>query len=99
MDASETFILLKHFFFSKFASLYYLKLLEEMKKNEVKPNGQTYVCLLNACAAAGRLDRVYAISYLLFLCPFSVSMSMLQIFKLLTTFMVLIDRVVLLGQL
>ncbi|KAK2648141.1 hypothetical protein Ddye_015630 [Dipteronia dyeriana] len=34
---------------------------EEMKKYEVKPNGQTYVGLLNACAAAGQLDRVYAI--------------------------------------
>lgn len=30
-----------------------------MKKSEVKPNAQTFVCLLNACAAAGRLDRVY----------------------------------------
>ncbi|KDP46389.1 hypothetical protein JCGZ_10229 [Jatropha curcas] len=38
-----------------------VKLLEEMKIYEVKPNGQTYVCLLNACAAAGRLDRVRAI--------------------------------------
>ncbi|KAK6913049.1 Pentatricopeptide repeat [Dillenia turbinata] len=36
-------------------------ILEEMKKNEVKPNGQTYICLLNAFAATGRLDRVYAI--------------------------------------
>ncbi|KAH9742578.1 pentatricopeptide repeat-containing protein [Citrus sinensis] len=37
---------------------------EEMKKYEVKPNGQTYVCLLNACAAAGQLDPVlyYVIS-------------------------------------
>lgn len=33
-----------------------------MKKSEVKPNAQTFVCLLNACAAAGRLDRVYVIS-------------------------------------
>ncbi|OAY25633.1 pentatricopeptide repeat-containing protein At4g35850, mitochondrial [Manihot esculenta] len=38
-----------------------VQILEEMKKYEVKPNGQTYVCLLNACAAAGRLERVYAI--------------------------------------
>lgn len=30
-----------------------------MKNDQVKPNGQTYVCLLNACAAAGRIDRVY----------------------------------------
>lgn len=30
-----------------------------MKKSEVKPNAQTFVCLLNACATAGRLDRVY----------------------------------------
>ncbi|KAL8151374.1 hypothetical protein V2J09_021182 [Rumex salicifolius] len=36
-------------------------LLEEMNRNEVKPTGQTYICLLNACAAVGRLDRVYAI--------------------------------------
>jgi hypothetical protein len=33
-----------------------------MKKSEVKPNAQTFICLLNACAAAGRLDRVYATS-------------------------------------
>lgn len=33
-----------------------------MKKYEVKPNGQTYVCLLNACAAAGQLDPVYVAS-------------------------------------
>ncbi|KAF8378196.1 hypothetical protein HHK36_029533 [Tetracentron sinense] len=38
-----------------------IQILEEMKKNEVKPTGQTYICLLNACAATGRLDRVYAI--------------------------------------
>ncbi|KAK2643640.1 hypothetical protein Ddye_018835 [Dipteronia dyeriana] len=38
-----------------------VRIFEEMKKNEVKPNGQTYVGLLNACAAAGQLDRVYAI--------------------------------------
>lgn len=30
-----------------------------MKRYEVKPTGQTFICLLNACAAAGRLDRVY----------------------------------------
>ncbi|XP_019263857.1 PREDICTED: pentatricopeptide repeat-containing protein At4g35850, mitochondrial-like isoform X3 [Nicotiana attenuata] len=36
-------------------------LLEEMKRFEVKPTGQTYICLLNACAAAGQVDRVYAI--------------------------------------
>lgn len=30
-----------------------------MKRYDVKPNGQTYVCLINACAAAGRLDQVY----------------------------------------
>ncbi|GAB2299080.1 hypothetical protein Dimus_033151 [Dionaea muscipula] len=34
---------------------------EEMKQNEVKPTGQTYICLLNAFAATGRLDQVYAI--------------------------------------
>ncbi|KAJ4729331.1 Pentatricopeptide repeat-containing protein [Melia azedarach] len=38
-----------------------IRIFEEMKKYEVKPNGQTYVCLLNACAAAGMLDPVYAI--------------------------------------
>uniref|UniRef100_A0A1D1XUV5 Pentatricopeptide repeat-containing protein At4g35850, mitochondrial n=1 Tax=Anthurium amnicola TaxID=1678845 RepID=A0A1D1XUV5_9ARAE len=38
-----------------------LLLLEEMKINGVKPNGQTYICLLNAYAASGRTDRVYAI--------------------------------------
>ncbi|KAF3790138.1 Pentatricopeptide repeat-containing protein [Nymphaea thermarum] len=38
-----------------------VQLLEEMKRSGVKPTGQTYICLLNACAAAGRVDRVYAI--------------------------------------
>ncbi|KAL3636651.1 hypothetical protein CASFOL_018950 [Castilleja foliolosa] len=38
-----------------------IRLLDEMKRNEVKPTGQTYICLLHACAASGRLDRVYAI--------------------------------------
>ncbi|GFP94100.1 pentatricopeptide repeat-containing protein at4g35850 mitochondrial [Phtheirospermum japonicum] len=38
-----------------------VRLLDEMKRYEVKPNGQTYICLLHACAASGRLDRVYAI--------------------------------------
>ncbi|XP_019263855.1 PREDICTED: pentatricopeptide repeat-containing protein At4g35850, mitochondrial-like isoform X1 [Nicotiana attenuata] len=38
-----------------------VRLLEEMKRFEVKPTGQTYICLLNACAAAGQVDRVYAI--------------------------------------
>lgn len=38
-----------------------VQILEEMKRNEVKPNGQTYICLLNAFAATGRLDQVYAI--------------------------------------
>ncbi|KAK6928405.1 Pentatricopeptide repeat [Dillenia turbinata] len=33
-------------------------ILEEMKKNEVKPNGQTYICLLNAFAATGQLDPI-----------------------------------------
>ncbi|CAI9090608.1 OLC1v1025419C2 [Oldenlandia corymbosa var. corymbosa] len=37
------------------------RLLEEMKNYEVKPTGQTFVCLLNAFAASGRLDRVLAI--------------------------------------
>ncbi|KAF7117059.1 hypothetical protein RHSIM_RhsimUnG0006400 [Rhododendron simsii] len=38
-----------------------IQILEEMKRYEVKPTGQTFICLLNACAAAGRLDRVYGI--------------------------------------
>ncbi|CAN6447450.1 unnamed protein product [Victoria cruziana] len=38
-----------------------IQLLEEMKRSGVKPTGQTYICLLNACAAAGHVDRVYAI--------------------------------------
>lgn len=36
-----------------------MKILEEMKRFEVKPTGQTFICLLNAYAASGRLDRVY----------------------------------------
>uniref|UniRef100_A0A7N0UJ60 Pentatricopeptide repeat-containing protein n=1 Tax=Kalanchoe fedtschenkoi TaxID=63787 RepID=A0A7N0UJ60_KALFE len=38
-----------------------IHILEEMKRNDVKPTGQTFICLLNACAAAGRVDLVYAI--------------------------------------
>ncbi|PKU86017.1 pentatricopeptide repeat-containing protein At4g35850, mitochondrial-like [Dendrobium catenatum] len=38
-----------------------IKLLEEMKKHEVKLKGETYICLLNACAATGRTDLVYAV--------------------------------------
>ncbi|XVE67816.1 hypothetical protein DITRI_Ditri09bG0018900 [Diplodiscus trichospermus] len=38
-----------------------IQILEEMKRYDVKPNEQTYVCLLNACAAAGRLDQALAI--------------------------------------
>jgi len=34
---------------------------------EVKPNVQTYICLLHACAAQGRIDRVYVILPLLLL--------------------------------
>lgn len=52
-------VLIIHFVFSVC-----LKFLDEMKVLEVKPVVQTYVCLLNACAAAGRLDRVYATFYL-----------------------------------
>ncbi|KAF7819497.1 pentatricopeptide repeat-containing protein [Senna tora] len=37
------------------------QILEEMKHLEVKPNVQTYICLLHASAAQGRLDRAYAI--------------------------------------
>jgi hypothetical protein len=53
--------------FANFSLL--LKILDEMKNSGVKPNGQTYICLLNACAAAGRLDPVYVISSLV--CIFS----------------------------
>ncbi|XP_071711238.1 pentatricopeptide repeat-containing protein At4g35850, mitochondrial [Rutidosis leptorrhynchoides] len=38
-----------------------IRVFEEMKKLEVKPTGQTFICLINACAATGRLDQVYAI--------------------------------------
>ncbi|XP_077227700.1 pentatricopeptide repeat (PPR) superfamily protein [Tasmannia lanceolata] len=38
-----------------------IQLLDEMKRLGVKPTGQTYICLLNAFAATGRIDRVYAI--------------------------------------
>lgn len=37
------------------------RIFEEMKKLEVKPTGQTFICLINACAATGRVDQVYAI--------------------------------------
>lgn len=37
------------------------RIYEEMKKLDVKPTGQTFICLLNAYAATGRVDRVYAI--------------------------------------
>nr|GEV21393.1 pentatricopeptide repeat-containing protein At4g35850, mitochondrial [Tanacetum cinerariifolium] len=37
------------------------RLFEEMKRLEVKPTGQTFICLINACAAAGRVDQVQAI--------------------------------------
>ncbi|KAK8608680.1 hypothetical protein V6N13_024094 [Hibiscus sabdariffa] len=37
------------------------QILEEMKRYDVKPNEQTYVCLINAFAVAGRLDQVLAI--------------------------------------
>uniref|UniRef100_M8C1W7 Pentacotripeptide-repeat region of PRORP domain-containing protein n=1 Tax=Aegilops tauschii TaxID=37682 RepID=M8C1W7_AEGTA len=36
-------------------------LLEEMKAHGVKLKGETYICLLNALAATGRTDQVYAI--------------------------------------
>ncbi|KAH0667535.1 hypothetical protein KY290_003333 [Solanum tuberosum] len=35
-----------------------ISILEEMKRFEVKPTGQTYICLLNAFAMTGRVDRV-----------------------------------------
>ncbi|MCL7036474.1 hypothetical protein MKW94_001949 [Papaver nudicaule] len=38
-----------------------IRLLEEMKNNNVKPNGQTFICLLNTCAASGRIDKVKGI--------------------------------------
>lgn len=39
----------------------YTKLLEEMKRHGVKLKGETYICLLNACAATGRTDKVYVV--------------------------------------
>ncbi|XP_022741912.1 pentatricopeptide repeat-containing protein At4g35850, mitochondrial-like [Durio zibethinus] len=42
-------------------SILAIQIVEEMKRYDVKPNGQTYVCLLNAWAAAGRLDQALAI--------------------------------------
>ncbi|KAI3992510.1 hypothetical protein MKX01_022601 [Papaver californicum] len=36
-------------------------ILEEMKINNVKLNGQTFICLLNTCAASGRVDQVIGI--------------------------------------
>ncbi|CAL9107738.1 unnamed protein product [Musa textilis] len=41
--------------------LFMEKLLEEMKRHSVKLKGETYICLLNALAATGRTDQVYAI--------------------------------------
>ncbi|KAL9289283.1 Pentatricopeptide repeat-containing protein mitochondrial [Arabidopsis thaliana] len=38
-----------------------IRVYDEMKRYDVKPNGQTFVCLLNACAVSGQLDLVYAI--------------------------------------
>jgi pentatricopeptide repeat protein len=38
-----------------------IMLLEEMKAHGVKLKGETYICLLNALAATGRTDQVYAI--------------------------------------
>ncbi|WOK95696.1 pentatricopeptide repeat-containing protein [Canna indica] len=38
-----------------------IKLLEEMKGHNVKLKGETYICLLNALAATGRTEQVYAI--------------------------------------
>lgn len=45
--------------------LYEMEILEEMKRMEVKPNVRTYICLLNACAADGRIDIVYVAIYFL----------------------------------
>lgn len=44
---------------------------------EVKPNVQTYICLLHACAAQGRIDRVYVI-LLLFYYIFTTNKRMTQ---------------------
>jgi hypothetical protein len=38
--------------------LHVTKLLEEMKAHGVKLKGETYICLLNALAATGRIDHV-----------------------------------------
>jgi len=66
---SQGFEVLLFVFFASFSLdiwficfLYEMKILEEMKCMEVKPNVQTYICLLNACAAGGRIDRVYVAS-------------------------------------
>lgn len=48
------------------------KILEEMKRYNVKPMVQTYMCLLNACAAAGRLDQVYVTAF----CDFIVNVDL-----------------------
>lgn len=55
---------MRPFFSSTFLRYTYLwficcrKVFEEMKRYDVKPNGQTFVCLLNACAVSGQLDLV-----------------------------------------
>lgn len=38
-----------------------IRILEEMKINNVKLNGQTFICLLNTCASSGRIDQVKGI--------------------------------------
>jgi pentatricopeptide repeat protein len=38
-----------------------IMLVEEMKTHGVKLKGETYICLLNALAATGRTDQVYAV--------------------------------------
>lgn len=56
-----------------------------MKKYEVKPNGQTYVCLLNACAAAGQLDPVYVSSLVIQLFSFSFQWLCLLLFTIIVS--------------
>lgn len=48
------------------------KILEEMKRYNAKPMVQTYMCLLNACAASGRLDQVYITTF----CDFIVNVDL-----------------------
>lgn len=62
---SRPYLYIYNFIYLFYFLSFEMKILEEMKSLEVKPNVQTYICLLHACAAQGRLDRVYAMFLLL----------------------------------